>query len=344
MAIGASSLSILCLAIENFIREGLNATENNIDVTLGAPAVAVNATPKMNRINLFFNRFEPSGYAGNGDPGEPWLLRLFCMITAFGEDDNAENISAGEFELRIIGEVIRLFHETPVLSTLNVNGEQVRLQTIFQTLNNESINQLWSTQNDASYRPSVAYEFSLGPIAPLKKKIPPKKVALVGLNTGATMDKAWDAEQTGILIFPFKMKTVDISNRHWKPAISFVVDGHCTEAMQIDLAAVDLDNDTLDIWLAGDKNTNVSFVWLIWDSNAGWLEQDALLTARPLSESINPDAVPENLLSLGMPFDSGLTDNSAQAQLVALRNYIDPLDGISRTLRSNPLLITFYRS
>lgn len=345
MFIAESSLSILCLAIENFVRSGLDAENNTIDVTMGAPASAAGASPKMNRVNLFFNRFEPSGLASNGHPGEPWLLRLSCLITAFGQDDIPENITAGEFELRMIGEIIRIFHETPVLSNIDVNGENVRLQAVFQPLSYESINQLWSTQNDASFRPSVAYEFSLGPIVPLQRKKTDKLVGSIGTLVNSQTKQDWEKDKVTNHVFLSRKKTVDVSSIHWQPAICFFENDTCIDAIQFNLNAIDLDTRTISVWLAGDLSTDIIFKWLIWNSETGWVEQDPLITHKPVSVVIDPEGkIPAGLISMPMPFNSSMAASSAQVQLTAQRSYTDPLSELEKTVKSNPLLITFYSS
>jgi hypothetical protein len=45
-------------------------------------------------------------------------MRLYCLISAFGAP--LDNVSAGENELRVLGEVMRLFHESPVLDTSEI--------------------------------------------------------------------------------------------------------------------------------------------------------------------------------------------------------------------------------
>lgn len=344
MTIDASSLSILCQSVETFVRDGLDASANDIEVTVGAPAVAAAATPKMNRVNLFFNRFEPAGYGAGGHPQEPWLLRLHCFITAFGQDDAAENITAGEFELRMIGEVIRLFHETPVMAAVDVSGEGVRLQAVFTPLDYENLNHLWSTQNDASYRPSVAYEFALGPIVPSVKKSVPKLAGGVSAVIRSSTEKSWDMAEAISISFPARPRSVDISLVHWIPAVCFVTDGCCTESLFLDLDAIDLVNDTLAVWLAGDPAGTIAFKWLIWDSVNGWVEMDPGASAAPVSTIIDPEgSVPEALTELAMPLTAPFAGNDAQAQLIAERSYTDPLLSVEKTVKSNPILVTFYR-
>ncbi len=93
MPVPASSLSIVCTSIGDFVRAGINAAANNIVVTIGAPA-SVAGEDDEQRINLFFYRFEPYGFNADGRPDEIWRLRLFCLVTTFGVDE--DDVPAGE--------------------------------------------------------------------------------------------------------------------------------------------------------------------------------------------------------------------------------------------------------
>ena len=158
MALPESSLSIVCSAIYTFVHTGVGAAANVINVSMGAPA-EVSDNEDEHRLNLFFYRFEPGGFEASAHPNDPWRVRIFCMITAFGADEGG--VLAGENELRILGEVIRIFRERPVMDAVAVGSEQVRLQAVFTPATDEQINQIWSTQGDTSYHPSVVYEMAL---------------------------------------------------------------------------------------------------------------------------------------------------------------------------------------
>ena len=150
MPLPESSLSIICTSIFNFVRTGVNAAANNISVTLGAPGT-LTENGNEHRINLFFYRFEPSGFHSSVHPNDPWRIRLFCLISAFGIDEG--NVPAGENDLRMLGEVIRIFRETPVLSAVTVATEEVRLQAVFRDRKSTRLN---SSHTDISRMPSSA--------------------------------------------------------------------------------------------------------------------------------------------------------------------------------------------
>src|SRR5262245_66647364 len=68
-------------------------------------------------------------------PNQTLWIRVYCIITAFSVDE--DRISAGESDLRLIGEVLRLFHETPVLAPIDVGGEVMQAQMVLQPLRSE---------------------------------------------------------------------------------------------------------------------------------------------------------------------------------------------------------------
>ena len=73
--------------------------------------------------------------------------------------------SAGENDLRLIGEVMRVLHEQPVVSLDGGTASKVAsLEIVPHPLNLDNLNHIWSTQGDTAYRLSVAYEMALAPI------------------------------------------------------------------------------------------------------------------------------------------------------------------------------------
>src|SRR5688572_6826839 len=179
MALPTSSLSRLCKSVSEFLETELEANSNSIRVMIGSPAEAAKIEDE-HRINLFFYLVEPNGF-GDVAPNEVWRVRLQCLITAFGIAEGS--ISAGENDLRLLGEVLRTFHESPILPAFDLDGLGVRLQALFIPLTLDQINHIWSTQGDVAYRPSIAYEMGLAPI-------PPSELALAGPLVAAKIGRA----------------------------------------------------------------------------------------------------------------------------------------------------------
>jgi len=345
MALPESSLSIICSSIAQFVRNGVNAAANNISVSIGAPGEIAEGD-EQHKLNLFFYRFEPGGFDSDVHPNDPWRIRLFCMISAFGVDD--DGVPAGENDLRILGEVLRIFRETPVLGTVGVDGEQVRLQVVFSPATDEQINQIWSTQGDTTYRPSVIYEMALAPIMPHQLRVAPPLAGALGSEVRAVPAGRFAAFAG--TVYPPRVPSVmiDIQNPRWAPAICWVHQGQCAHTLSFDAASPEFAAFTPQVWLAGDPSASVQLVWEIWDRD-GWRQAAAPVTATPFSTRIDPENLPAAVagifpLPLASPVSIPAGENAAQGLLYAGRNVIPFPGGPSLTVRSNPLLISLYRT
>ncbi len=345
MALPESSLSIVCSAIAQFVRAGIHAAANNINVIIGAPAELPDSA-EDHKLNLFFYRLEPGGFDSDAHPNDPWRVRLFCMISAFGIDD--DGIPAGENDLRILGEVLRIFRETPVLGAVGVNGEQVRLQVVFSPVTDEQINQIWSTQGDTTYRPSVIYEMALAPIMPSRLRGEPPLVGGVG-SEAREISRGRYAAFSGTVSPPkVPFSSVDTANPQWVPVLCWIHQGECAHTLSFDVDSPAFAAFTPQVWLAGDPSENVELVWEVWDQN-GWRETGAPLSVTPFSIAIDPENVPPAQAGvfprdLSLPVSIPAGENAAQGLLYARRHVALVAGGPPVTLRGNPLLISLYRT
>jgi len=334
MAIVASSLSQVCKAICTFVGNGLNDGEISVRVTLGNPGDAVPAESEGHRLNLFYFRFEPFQFDADMLPGDTWYLRMHCLITPFAVLENST--SAGENDLRLVGEVLRLFHEKPVF-LLTVDGEGFHVQVILQNLGLDQLNQLWSTQGDVAYRPSLLYEVSLAPVIPKSKTVSAPLAGAVGAETRADMG----AEAEGLAFAAPEVRPVAVNTRpeDWAPAISFVVSGACLQSASLALGSAELAAFAPRVWIAGLPSAAVKLRWDVWDATTGWQTQTAFTAAVASSPALDPDAAGSAAtVAVTLPF----TDHAGQAVLYAERTYTRALDGAVLTVRSNPLLVNLY--
>lgn len=346
MAVPESSLSIICNSVAEALRTGLEAVLNEITVNMGAPAIAAK-DESINQVNLFFYRFAPSGFDSDTHPNDPWRMRLFCLITAFGASD--DTVNAGENELRLLGEVMRIFHETPVLVAEAVDGEQVRLQVVFIPTTDEQINQIWSTQGDTTYRPSVLYEMALAPIMPSIMRVEPSLVAAIGQQAYASMEQR-HAAFTGTAKSPsVPLSVVNTQNPQWAPQICWIYQDCCQHTLSFDVNSDEFSSFIPLVWLAGDTEKSVELVWEVWDSE-GWHSAGVTpVEATPFNNSIDPDNIPASIpgtfpIELDLPFTLPPGDNAGQFMLYAIRSYSAIEGQPPIEIRSNPLLINLYRS
>ncbi|MCB1887879.1 MAG: DUF4255 domain-containing protein [Rhodocyclaceae bacterium] len=335
MPVGLSSLSQVCRNLAQQVSAGINAVDRSrVDVLLGTPAAAAPADTDTNhRLNLFFFRFEPSGFDADLLPGETWLLRMHCLATPFCVDENP--IPAGENDLRVIGEVLRHFHEAPVFD-LDVDGDSFRIQVIFLTLGLDQLNQLWSTQGDTPYRPSALFEVSLAPVIPRTPAVPAPLAGALGLGIRARMD----AGTEGIVAGPPEVpaQAPDTSREDWLPALCLVDGTRCLQSAAFAVGSPELATFAPQAWVAGDPGSQVSLRWERWDAATGWQADPPSPPFPVLDAAIDPDDVAgATLQAVTLPF----VGQPGQMVLYAERS-VQRFDGVTLTLRSNPVLVSLY--
>jgi hypothetical protein len=343
MAIGESSLSIACTEFAEFIRSELDTSNNDIIVSMGTPA----GMPKRNDrhgLNLFFYRFEPSGFVFHTRPDQTARIRTYCLLSVRGIDDNG--ISGGENELRILGEIIRLFNETPLLSQTTINGERASLEVIYHPLEEDQLNQLWSTQGDTTLQPSLAYEIALLPIVPTRPWAGAPAVGTIGHQVSANVNPQLKSFTGSIYGPDVPRSVVNVEAEDWSPRICFVDDGFCFETKAIE--GSEQGAYTVSVWIAGDPNETVTLVWQVWDS-FGLRDTGDTVVLNPHGSTIDPENIPESgggfpsvlsLPNIGLP----LSESRMQFFLYATRQYQPANLSSPVTLKSNPLLMTVYRS
>lgn len=253
-----------------------------------------------NSLNLFFYRIENEEFPVDGLSTNPVLLGLNCLITAYGIDEkDAETtagsggppaaspraaaapaeeveikITSGENDLRIIGEVIRVLHEKPIIK-ITEDDQIMHLQSVRLPLSLDDINHIWSTQADTPYRLSIAYQFSLIPL-PFKqaqKKGP--LVTGVGANVYSDLHPPV-LPATGFSVHVQRPEVekviVNVNSNDWVPHISFIENNKLSYVLEIDDKATDL---VRYILVAGDSGTELELYWELWEwdlnnNKGGW--------------------------------------------------------------------------
>lgn len=351
MDVFVSPLSIVSNQLMSFIKKYLatekttDATDTtvDVDVSVGAPALVAN-NEESHQVNLFFYRFEPSGLQANSHPNDPWRLRILCLLTVFCSSDE-DGASAGEKELGILGNVLRLFHENPVLEVADIGGETISLQLVFIPASDDQINQIWATQHDAIYRPSVIYEISLVPVIPITPRTAPPLVGEIGTQIGANVAPHHAQSLVKIHGIPQRPVAIDINNPLWAPGLCWVHNGECVQAISVGIDKNE--NLTLSVLLAGNKDALVQLNWQRWDKKEGWV--DIHLPAGPTEVTpggaeIHPKLLLDssNLSTVELVIDFMQGEDAAQVQLHASRVVNTPEQG-QLPIRSTPILLSLYR-
>lgn len=338
MALPASSLSQICRSVADFVSNRLEAAQRNIQVRIGSPASAAPAQGDTeHRVNLFFYRVEPNGFGPSAAPDETWLLRLSCLVTVFGVDE--DQVSAGENDLRLLGGVLSAFHERPILDPVAVNGITVRAQMVFQPLGVEDLNHIWATQGDVAYRPSAAYEMALVPILPRTPRIGGPLVGALGVETRASMDRRHDPFAGAAAPPPVAAREVNLRLEGWAPRLCFVAGGACVESVSFAVGSPELAAFDPRVWVAGEDGAAVRLRWEIWDAQDGWRPGGADVDTTATGPRLDPDeAAAATTVAVVLPFD----DHAGQAVLYGERTFNRAADGVQVTVRSNPLLVNLF--
>ena len=347
MPLSPSTLSQAARAVADFLKYRINGSTaetdpSHVSVFVGSPAKAAPASGESkHRLNLFFYLVDPSPFHNDAALNEVWRLRLHCLITAFtapetiseGEEDI--KIEAGENDLRRLGEVIRIFHEKPILDAVDMGGLQVRLDVIFRPIKLEELNHLWTTQGDVPYRPSLAYEMGLIPLVPREKSVPAPKVGAVGVEAFPDLQPPLPGTFGGFLQYP-PVARVDVpqAREDWEPAVCLVYQNRAVRSLALTTSQA----ATLvpAVWVAGKIGAEVRLRWQTWTKDEGWQEA-SVATITPTQSIIDPAAVAGAATqTLTLPLSG-----PGQAQLVAERDR-QRQDGVVVPLRGEPVLITIY--
>lgn len=340
MALPESSVSVACRSLADFVRENFRALGQTVRVPIGAPAAAApGATDTDHRVNLFFHRFEPPPMGADVLPGQPWFLRVHCLVTAFAAAE--DTVSAGENDLRLLGEVIRLFHEKPIMDAVDASGEVIRVQMIFQPLSLDDINRLWSTQKDVAYRPSVAYELSLVPVVPRTRTVEGPRVVSVGARVQQGTKKGPVGPVPGWTP-PLPPLRVDTLREDWAPQLGFVRGGACTQSLVFEVGSPELAAFVPEAVVAGVPGASVHFRWDVWERTTGWRTVDTAVDATVAVSEVDPENPPAtSRASVPLPFK----DRAGQAVLYAVHRYHRAADGpggVELEVRGNPVLVTLH--
>jgi hypothetical protein len=334
MPLPETSLSRACRSVADFIQSSFAQASHPIQVRLGTPAAAQpTPTDTEHRLNLFFNRFEPAGFGSHELPNQTLWIRVHCIITAFAVDE--DRIGAGESDLRLIGEVLRLFHENPVLAPIDVGGELMQAQMVLQPLGLDQISQLWQTQSEVAYRPSLAYEIALVPILPRQPAIAAPRVGAIGaeVRPRLTPEPASVAARPP----PVDRDPVDTSAAAWAPRIAFATPAGLVQSVSLALGSPELAALQPSVYLAGEIGAAVTLIWEVWDAAVGWRPGGTDQRA-----TVGWSRLPEDTAAPGIAVTLPSTTTAGQAVLYASRT-IAPPTGPAIQIRSNPLLVTLYR-
>lgn len=228
-----SALSVAAAAVTDVIDGGFRKNGVAVHVVIDTPAGArdrLKESSKAHLVNLFFYRVAPSGFHGAASTTEPLFLRVFCLITPFAGAEVTQ-MNRDEADLRLLGEVVRIFHEKPVLDRIPAGTAQpgvtaYRMQVTMLAPNMEEINHIWTTQgSDLAYKLSVAYEFSLVPLDPVRSADPKIPVSFAVADVVAGMEVPPPPT--------IPLQPQPSGNAVWGPSLAFVIAGSLGDELSV---------------------------------------------------------------------------------------------------------------
>ena len=366
-----SAMSAAANKLRNLLLDRIDDLDDVKRIRIGHPKDTFEDMEKhkdQNHLNLFFYNVSYDGYPADGLSEDPFYVRLHCLITPVGAKKEGSP-SAGENDLRLIGEVMRVLHEQPVISVDDGNNSEIaQLQIVPHPLNLDDLNHIWSTQGDTAYRLSVAYEMSLAPI-PLAVEV--ERSPLTGdpqLTVWGAMERRPEKEKEGMISYKpvVEYLEIDTDSEDWMPHICLVehIDASHKELHYVFKVEGNL-NEEMDVLIAGRNNGKVKLVWNVWrrktdNSIVAWKEDipDSVLPVKKevkddpgSSDPFFPNRIDPNdidsrrIVKVKLPDDIKESDTKTwQAMLHAIHewNHEEPADSgefVTTLIKSNSVLL-----
>lgn len=293
--VAASSLSVAANELRSLLHQEIDGLVAD-QVKIGHPKDTFESMQSdLDYLNLFFYNVQYDGYPADATSEDPIFVRVHCLITSIGA--TTASISAGENDLRLIGESMRVLHEQPFLLVTNESDEPVaQLSVVPHPLNLDNLNHIWSTQGDTAYRLSIAYELSLAPVPLETVQDRSPKTGEPNMLSWGSMNRPSEDEKFGLIKLKPTVSYLEIDDSidDWSPHICFNQtdvdtgeDLHYVYTIDGSLAS------ELDILVAGKEDGSIQFVWNVWrrktdGSVEPWLENIADQIA-PLSKVLDND-------------------------------------------------------
>ena len=182
-----TTLSMVARALRTHIAANTEIQEMN--VLLGHPASVQLVNETDPHLSVFFYSVYPAANSADLRPEEPLDTIVRCIMTPLAKNptNGANQISSGEEDLRILGQVITCMHGWRLLLVNDMNEKPVcSVEIIPLELNADKLSKIVPTQPEGGFRPTIAYELSLIPLFP--KKDPPVESEVKVVTYGVSPD------------------------------------------------------------------------------------------------------------------------------------------------------------
>ena len=123
-----SAISDAANKLRGLLLDRIDDLEDVKQIRIGPPEHTLKdmeADEDKNHLNLFVYNVTYDGYPADGLSVDPFYVRIYCLITAVGAKNGSP--SAGENDLRLVGEVMRILHEQPVIAVDDADSREIGL-------------------------------------------------------------------------------------------------------------------------------------------------------------------------------------------------------------------------
>jgi|GEM_PF-1585087 len=195
MTLRPSTLTLAARGLRQHIGDHTDIDDSN--VLIGHPAY-VEPMENQQAISVYFYRVYQTGNPVAVHPkGMPINTIANCLFTALGEHMNADtgsedDITSGENDLSILGQVIQCMHKNPILQVVDAEKSEIcKVEITPLELSVDEFNKIVPTAPaKGGFRPSVAYALALLPLPYEKEAIDETPVQIVSWGVNADLDHA----------------------------------------------------------------------------------------------------------------------------------------------------------
>lgn len=234
----ASTFSLSVLAFRDHLQQADGGRLREVNICIGHPAqLAKSLGPEDQLVNIFAFEIENSGYPTNAGNKEAYFVSLHCLLTPM---NGSNDTGSGEIELQLLGHIMEILHRYPQVNVEGTDGSVIaQLQVVPSKLDSESLNRVFSTQFETSYRTSVAYELAMVPVF-VEPPQDTSRVAAISLSVSPEISdlKHLPGETGSHFETQYYSKAiVDVDEPDWQPHVVFVDQtGNLTYRLQYELA------------------------------------------------------------------------------------------------------------
>lgn len=162
--VASTNLSLVARALRIHIAANTEIDEEH--VLIGHPASVQLISGTDPHLSVYFYSIYPAANSGDIRPDGPLDTIAHCIMTPLAKSSgNPNQITQGEEDLRILGQVMTCMHGWRAMVVMDIDEKPVcRVEIIPLELTVDKLSKIIPVQPREGYHPSIAYELSLIPL------------------------------------------------------------------------------------------------------------------------------------------------------------------------------------